>query len=43
MKLVAVILTSVDFVPCSCSFLPQIHIIDKILFIHVSRQTHEFV
>lgn len=43
MKFVAVILASVDFVPCICSFLLQIHIIDKILFIHMSRQTYEFV
>lgn len=43
MKPVAVILASVDFVPCSCSFLFQIHIIDKFLFIHMSRPTHEMV
>lgn len=43
MKPMAAILASVDFVPGSCSFLLQIHIIDKFLFIHMSRQTHEMV
>lgn len=41
MKPVAAILASVDLVPCSCSFVFQIHIIDKLLFIHMSGQTHE--